>query len=379
MRLLCTFVGGNGHFQPLVPVARAAADAGHTVAFSGESLMVPTIEAAGFPAFASGPDYGSTGERKPLLPVDREREANDLREGFARRAATQRADDLLRLCADWTPDLILCDEADFGAMIAAEHLGLPCATVLVMASGSFVRPEIVGPALDEVRAAHTLPADAPPGMSARHLVLNPFPPAFRDPDFPLPPTARTFRAETTPVTEAPHWRIEGRPTVYFTLGTIFNTESGDLFTRVLDGLAELPVTAVVTVGPVIDPAEFGPQPGHIHLARYLPQHDVLPHCDAVLTHGGSGSVLGALAHGLPQVLVPMGADQPNNGDRVTALRLGKVLDPITVTPAEIRDAVTAVLDDDRYRRNAARFAAELAAQPPAEETVSWLEGLLAAR
>ncbi|GAA4535176.1 glycosyltransferase [Amycolatopsis samaneae] len=379
MRLLCAFVGGYGHFQPLVPIARAAAAAGHTVAFSGPPLMLPAIEAAGFPGFPAGPDFDSTGARKPLLPVDREREADDLREGFARRAAPQRADDLLPLCAAWRPDLILCDELDFGAMIAAERLGLPCATVLVGAAGTFVRPENVGPALDESRAAYGLPADTPPGMGARQLVLNPFPPSFRDPRCPLPPTARSFHTAPVPAGPRPHWHTEGRPTVYFTLGTIFNTESGDLFTRVLDGLAELPVTAVVTVGPLIDPAEFGPRPAHLHLARYLPQHEVLPHCDAVVTHAGSGSVLGALTHGLPQVVIPMGADQPDNGDRVTALGLGHVFDPVTVTPADIHDAVTSVLEDDRYRRNTARLAAELATQPPVSDTVSWLEGLLAAR
>jgi UDP:flavonoid glycosyltransferase YjiC (YdhE family) len=54
----------------------------------------------------------------------------------------------------------------------------------------------------------------------------------------------------------PDWTtaIEGAPSIYFTLGTVFNHESGDLFARVLAGLRELPVNLLVTVGREIDPA-----------------------------------------------------------------------------------------------------------------------------
>ena len=98
--------------------------------------------------------------------------------------------------------------------------------------------------------------------------------------------------------------------MYFTLGTIFNLESGDLFQHVLAGLRDLPINLLITVGRHIDPAEFGPQPAHIHLARFIPQTEILPYCDLVVSHGGSGSVMGALVQGLPSVLIPMGADQP---------------------------------------------------------------------
>ena len=104
--------------------------------------------------------------------------------------------------------------------------------------------------------------------------------------------------------------LAGAPTVYFTLATIFNMESGDLITRVLAGPRELSINVVVTVGRHIDPAEFGPQPANVHIERYIPQSAVLPLSTVVVSHGGSGSVIGALAHGLPMVLIPMGADQP---------------------------------------------------------------------
>jgi UDP:flavonoid glycosyltransferase YjiC (YdhE family) len=92
---------------------------------------------------------------------------------------------------------------------------------------------------------------------------------------------------------------------------VFNLESDDLFARVLTGLRDLPINLVVTVGREIDPEELGPQPANVHVVRYVSQCSVLPHCDLVVSHGGSGSVIGAPAHGLPLVVVPMGGHAGN--------------------------------------------------------------------
>ncbi|HXA61040.1 MAG TPA: glycosyltransferase [Streptosporangiaceae bacterium] len=372
MRILFTFVGGNGHLEPLVPVARAAEAAGHVVAFAGQPSMLPMVQAAGFTGFATGADLG-TPERLPLLELDAEREDRELRDGFASRIARDRATALLALCAGWRPDLVVCDEVDFGAMIAAERLGLPYASVLVIAAGSFVRTALIAEPLNEVRAEHGLPPDPELAMLSRHLVLSPFPSGFRDPAFPLPATAHPLRPLV------PAARSSTVPTVYFTLGTIFNMESGDLFTRVLAGLRELPTDLVVTVGRHIDPAEFGPQPANVRIERYLPQSSVLPNCDLVVSHGGSGSVIGALAHGLPSVLIPMGADQPHNAARCADLGVSRVLDAVRATPEAVRDAASAVLADPAYRRAAERLRDEIATMPGPASAVTLLEGLAADR
>ena len=195
MRILFTFAGGSGHLEPLVPIARAAERAGHTVAFAGRPRTVPQVEALGLAAFATGSDLGLTPKRRALAPVDVEREMRAVGPGFGGRIARERAADVRALCADWRPDVLVCEELDFGAMVAAERLGLPHATVLVVAEGSFVRPAIVAPALDAVRAEHGLPPD--PGLTriGRHLVLSAIPPGFRDPAFPLPPGAQALRLQ----------------------------------------------------------------------------------------------------------------------------------------------------------------------------------------
>ena len=380
MRVLFTFAGGSGHFEPLVPIARSAETAGHIVACGGQPAMIPTIQAAGFTGFATGGDTFGTPTRRPLLALDAEREDRVLRAGFAGRTARDRAAKILALCSDWRADLIVCDEIDFGSMIAAETFGIPYATVLVIAAGSFVRQTVVADPLNRLRAGYGLAPDADLAMLHRYLVLSPGPPSFRDPAYPLPPTAHAIRSAAFEPAGSPPGppclgRRGGVPAVYFSLGTVFNVESGDLFGRVLAGLRGLPVDIIATVGREIDPAELGPLPANVRIERYIPQASLLPHCHLVVSHGGSGSVIGALAHGLPMVLLPMGADQPLNAARGETLGVAKVLDALTATPETVGEAVTLVLNGRSYRRAAKRFRDEMAALPGPEHAVMLLERL----
>jgi UDP:flavonoid glycosyltransferase YjiC (YdhE family) len=381
VRLLCTFIGGNGHFVPLIPIARAAEAAGHTVAVGCGPSMAATVAAAGFTALPLGTGSASAPERLPLRPLDAAREDQEFRDRFAREGAQYRAPHTIALCSAWQPDILVCDEADFGGMVAAERLGLPHATVLVMAAGSFVRAAVVGEALNELRAEHGLPPDRDLDMLRRYLVLSPFPPSFRDPAYPLPATAHSFRPLLHPTADAPApaWSSmrPGVPTVYFTLGTIFNMESGDLFVRVLAGLRDLPINVVVTTGHDLDPAELGPQPANVSIQQYIAQESILSHCSLVVSHGGSGSVIGTLAHGRPAVLIPMGADQPLNAARCVQLGVAQMLDPIAATPDTVRAAVSAVLVDPSYRRAAERIRDEFAALPGPAHAVALLERLAA--
>jgi MGT family glycosyltransferase len=137
--------------------------------------------------------------------------------------------------------------------------------------------------------------------------------------------------------------------VYVTLGTIFALESGDLFERLLAGLAALPVEVIATVGRDLDPADLGQQPVNVHVERWLPPASVLARSDLVVSHGGSGTVAAALTHGLPQLVVAMGADQLQNAGRITDLAIGRALHPVTCTPAQVRDAAAALLDGQRAR------------------------------
>jgi UDP:flavonoid glycosyltransferase YjiC (YdhE family) len=340
--------------------------------------MMPLVEAAGFAAFAAGSDAGLRPVRRPLAPVDLDKEMRGFGAGFGGRIARERARDLLPLCAAWRPHLLVCEETDFGAMVAAERLRLPCATVNIIAAGEFIRREYVAPPLDQVRAEHGLPPDprlARPGCA---LFLSPFPPGYPAPAYPRPSSTQFYRmphfggALAKPIAQWLTGRRK-RPLVYFTLGTVYAMESGDLFPRALAALRGLPVDVVVTVGRDLDPAELGAQPDNIHVTHTIPQDALLPHCDLVICHGGSGSVLGAMRHGLPVVLLPMGADQPLNGARCAELGLGLTLDPMTASLEAIRTAISTALHDGRYRAVARRMQAEIDGLPGLDHALTRLE------
>ena len=368
MRFLCTFAGGVGHLDPTLPVAGALRQRGHEVAYACQADLVPEVRRAGFPAYDTG---GATvlapPLRRPLVPVDRAAEQDVVRRAYAGRIARERAARVRELASGWQPDVVVRDELDFGAAVAAEALGLPHAGVTVIAAGGFVRQDLLGEALDALRSEHGLRPDA--GMLHRHLTVVPVPPSFRDPVHPVPGRVVHVRPAG--------WTAQRRPgpLVLVTLGTVFAQESGDLFPRLLAGVRDLPVDVLVTVGPALDPAELGPQPAHVRVEQHVPVAEVLPRCSAVVSHGGSGTVVAALAAGVPCVLLPLGADQPWNADRCVALGVGRALDAVTATSAEVREALVAVLEDPAHRVAAEALRAEVAALPGPERAAEELEAL----
>jgi UDP:flavonoid glycosyltransferase YjiC (YdhE family) len=372
-----------GHFLPQISIARALAAKGHEVAFCAQTDLLREVECAGFAVFDTGgaTTFRDPSVRSPLLKPDMEREYRVVRESYAGRIARQRAPAIIERATKWHPDLLVCDEMDFGGMVAAECLSLPYATILVIASGMLVKSDLISEPLNALRAEHGLPPDPGLKMLNRYLVLSPFPSSFRDPANPLPSTSYAFRAsapDDATKAKPPSWfdALPDRPIIYVTLGTVFNVESGDLFQRLLAGLRALPVTLVVMVGPQIDPAELGPQPENVHVEQFLDQWLILSRCDLVVSHAGSGTALGALVHGLPMVLLPMGADQPLNAKRCEALGVARVLDPFDATPEMIREIVVALLASADHRQAAERIKGEIAAMPGLKTAVALLESLV---
>ena len=364
MRLLITFVGGLGHLAPLLPLARAVRDAGHRVAIAGSGGLVPQIEQAGFAAFATSPrlhhDQTSASQPRQQLETMNARATElEFAENFADRGARRMAGAVPDVIRAFRPDLVLRDETDLGTTIAAELLDVPVATHLVLAAGLLIRPELVASRLDAVRAEHGLAPDPELNRLTSGLVLTDAAPSFRSPHSPLPLRPMHYRSAVTPRMAS----RAGRPGVYVTLGTIFNNASGDLFERLLVGLADLDADIVATVGVGTDPADLGPQPPHVRVERFLPQDEVLFDVDLVVSHGGSGSLMATLAHGLPSLLLPLGADQPHNAMRGEELGLTATLNAATVTPEEVGTRAREVLADGAMRARCVAVANELQALP----------------
>ena len=97
---------------------------------------------------------------------------------------------------------------------------------------------------------------------------------------------------------------------------------------------------------------------------------MLPHASVVVSHGGSGTFLGALSHGLPQVCLPQGADQFRNAAGLVQSGAGLALPPAEVSSEAITNAVRKALAEPGFRAAAALVAVEIAAMPSPEAVVA---------
>ena len=263
--------------------------------------------------------------------------------------------------------------------MAAELLDVPHAVVRTdSGSSSYGGRHHVADALTELRAQFGLPADPTVEMPFRYLQLSFAPAGLDEPDDEAAPTRHRFRPIELPPDgpdEALPWLAElpRRATVYATLGTVYN--GTDLLTAIIDGLQNEDLNLVVTVGATQDPARFGRRPANVRIERWIRQRVLLPHCEAVVTHGGFGTLSATLSAGLPVVCIPISADQPENAERCAALGVGRIVHPDDRTPDAIRRATRAVLDDHRHRRAAERVAETRNRQPGLDHALDLLETL----
>ncbi len=390
MRVLFTTFPAYGHFHPLVSLARALQQAGHEVAFATAESFRHAVEGNGFRHFAAGIDQRVLVKNEDMKsrferlmrgsPEDWKRQIAGM---FVSTFATRMVPDLLRVAAEWRPDVFVQDLMEFGACVAGEHLGIPYATIHV----GVVRPrefqhEVIAQALDALRATVGLPPDPRQEMLFRYLNLS-FAPSMYLGEAPLTPTTHYLKPaifDQSGDERLPAWAEQlgsgGRPVVHATLGTVFNKLHAPQ-QAILAGLRDEPVELVLTVGRDQDPALFGPQPPNVRLERYIPHTLLFPKCDVAILHGGYNSVVSALSHGVPLVLVPIAADQPASAQRCQELGVARVLSPLTMTPEQVRDAVREVLATPSYRESARRFQQEAEKLPGLEHAVALLEKLAA--
>jgi UDP:flavonoid glycosyltransferase YjiC (YdhE family) len=390
MRVLFTTQPAPGHLHPLVPLAQALGTAGHEVMFACSASFCPTVKACGFTVIPAGLDwlesaFGVAFPRSAEVAATEGRSAalswvNE--EVFASATAAPMAEDVLALSRDWRPDVIVRDHHEYGGYLAAETLGLPHATVEVGAfRPAYWRDKGVARQLDRLRAAHGLAFDPDLLRLYHFLHLSFVPPSYQDAAAPLPPTAHVLRTvvfDRSGEEALPAWiaDLPNRATVYATLGTVSNRRP-DIFHAILAGLRGESLNLILTVGRNQDPADFGRQPPNVYIERYIPQSLLLPHCDVLVSHGGFNSVLAAIAAGLPQVVIPLGADQPDHARRCAALGVARVIPPDELSPEAVRRAVREVLTDAAYRANAARLRDEASALPGLEHGIALLERLAA--
>jgi len=270
----------------------------------------------------------------------------------------------------------VADAAEFAGHIVAAELGIPSVT---KGFGALLPERRVRAAGEEVaplwRSRGLEPR--PYGGSYDHLYLDIYPPEFEAEAAAhvphrqlLRPVADDGHVETSSLLPLPDAPTDA-PLVYVTMGTVFNNP--ELFQVVLAALRELDVGVLVTVGPEGDPAVVGPQPERVRVKRYVAQSLVLPHCDVVVSHAGSGTVLATATHGLPQLCLPQGADQFLNAAAVESAGAGISVMPGDCNADAVRDAVARLLVEPSFRDAAGRVSVSIASMPSPDDVAAVLE------
>ena len=277
----------------------------------------------------------------------------------------------------WRPDLVLRESCEFAGAVAGEARGIPVARVGI---GTYAMESwavrAAAPAVSELRFA----AGLEPDPSGHRLAASPYltltPAAMEIAGGPEPAGALRFHDAAPPLRAVRAG--DDDPLVYVSFGSVAPTMGffPDLYRAVIDALAALPIRLLVTVGDAADPAALGPLPAHVRVERWIPQAAVFTEADAMVGHGGFGTTLGALLAAVPQVVVPLFADQPYNARQVEALGAGIAAD--AKDPAGIRAAVERLLDEPAFRVAAGRVALEAQGLPAIDEAPAALEAVAAA-
>lgn len=373
------------HFFPLLPLARALETAGHQVAFASSAEFGPVIQKLGFRAYAGEPDWSTDPRVSVVAAAHKDHIGPDhavfaLQELFIRAAGIGSLPLMETVFSEYQPDVVITEVTEFAGGSVAEKLGIPAGIVSFgLDLARELAPMLLGSAWEELRAAAGLAPDPEFLALGRSLRLCFAPRSYQPEGIPLSPVTHVLRPtlfDRPENEELPDWlsSLPDRPTVYGTLGTVF-ADSPGIFEAILDGLAGEPVNVILTVSRDRDPVPLRKRAENARVEQYIPNSLLLPRCDVLVAHAGYGTVMGGLAHGLPMLLLPLGADQFMHADRCVTLGLAQSLLQDAISPETVRSAVGALLAEGSYRERAVQMRDELESMPGVETAVGLVERL----
>jgi UDP:flavonoid glycosyltransferase YjiC (YdhE family) len=377
VRVVFAALPAYGHLYPLIPLALSFRRAGHDVVVATGAPFVDRLPLRTWESLSSDHDLHWAEDEAARSHPD----LSGLELTVAMFADTVGAEvsgSLLPELTRWSPDLVVYEAMNVGAGVAADVLGIPAVAFSVSLAERV--PGVIHTAAVGHLAHRWTDHDRqppPPGMFARAL-LDPTPPSLRSAGEEGATLRLPIRSVAYSQTEAvlPTWlgAPTGRPRVYLTLGTVA-FGAVEVLRRAVTDIAALDVDLLVAVGPDGDPAALGPVPDSVHVERFVAQSEVLGLVDLAVHHGGTGTVLATLAAGLPQLVLPQGADQFYNAEAVSRAGVGRALLEHEQSPGAIAEAVSALLAPGSERTLAVRLSREIAAQPDPDALVSRLEEL----
>ncbi len=289
------------------------------------------------------------------------------------------AQDLLGLFGDFQPDVVVVDSAEWGGRLAADVAGLP----YVDCSWGYeadVDASSYWDHHDDQRREFGLGPTPVHNRSTgdRWLRLSPLPERWVRATAPSSPTTHRFAMalhDAPSDATLPAWfdELDDRPVIYATLGTVIPI--APLIGWLIDGLSPLEANVVITTGTGFDPGSLGALPANVHVEQFIPQSLLLEHCALIVSHAGFGTVLGAMQHGVPVILLQLAADHWYNAERCVELGVACTVGRDARTPEGLHDLARDALADETLRTNSAAMQAAFADLPDVSQAVPLLEQL----
>lgn len=371
MRILFVSSPGIGHVFPMVPLAWALRASGHDVlvATTGPALAAAQ---AGLPVVNLAPGFDFKAmraqfvrENPDIAQVMTNRPLHDVREAaeiFARLSGML-AEPVVATAQRWHPDIVVQSQLQGAGLLAAAKLGVPAVDHGFGFARTESMPMLLRQHMAEVYQRHGI-TDLP-----RHTMIDVAPPSMLEAEpqgWPMGYVPYNGGAVL------PEWLANPsqRPRIAVTLGTVAPQMTGlDPLRHLIEAADRVDAEFVLALGDA-DPAPLGTLPANVRPAGWVPLNALLATCGGIVHHGGAGTTLTSLACGVPQLILPNGADRHINAEAVRRRNLG-----ITATAENVTDTMLAsILDNDEIRNTADEVRHEIATMPtPASVAVRLTE------
>lgn len=403
------------HVNLFLALAETLAQRGHQVSFFGISDNETKIRRAGFDFYSIDPDSmppGSftrmtkeMGRRGSLAGMRMQGRFDELRY----ESILEKGPELVRRAG---LDAMIVDQAEASSGSLAEAEGLPWITV---SSGLCMNIEPAVPplftswsysrnpfALLRNRIVHSIFKAA--GVRTRRIInryrkrwqlrpitgindaFSPFAQLSQQNagfDFPRRELPACFhyvgpiRASSRPNVEFPWHRLDGRPLIYASLGTV--NQHPRVFQAIAEACAGLDAQLVLSLGGAGNVADFCNLPGSPLVVQCAPQLDLLERAALTITHGGLNTTLESFAAGVPLAAVPINFDQFGVAARIRWTGTGDFVNLSALTPPRLRAAITKVLTNPAYLEAARRMRDTIASTNGAERAAEIIEQVIETR
>ena len=363
MRVLFVCNPLYGHLNPMLPLAHAAQSHGHAVVVTTGADLASLVQRDGLSSWSVGMTHAQAGGNRQASWLD-----------YFEASARARMVDMTSRCTTWRPDLVIHEETELAGPVVAVSVGarsivhglgpIPparlwtwCAEAIERLAPAAIASEVLS-AWRNARYLHL----CPPG-------LNPVEESSWPDVLPLRP--RTPGGVDEPALISRIRRLPHARSVFVTLGTVYGGNTAALMAAI-EGLRDVGVNLIVAIGPEGDPSRFEGYGDHVLVERLVPLGSVLKRCSAVVSQGGSGVMLGAMSRGLPQLMLPQGADQFRNAELAARTGAALALLPQDCTSEAVGDGVRRLLNERGFASAAQVLRDQIRVMPDADTVIAAL-------